>query len=126
MKINNIQLRCPKSSRKWFYFNLNNYRNAHYQILAKTKIWFTEWLLTRKIKQHCPEYPLELHYKIYPRRKCDIMNIGSVLDKYMQDALIKKKIIKDDNVDVVKKVTFEFCGYDKEGKASLEIKSYKA
>jgi hypothetical protein len=126
MKINNIPLRCPKSKKKWFYFNLNAYRNAHFQVLSKTKRWFTEWLMSRKIKQRCPTYPLELNYTIWPRRKADLMNIGAVLDKYMQDALIKKRIIKDDNVEIIKKVTFEFCGYDKEGRASLEIKTYKS
>jgi hypothetical protein len=125
MKIHNIPLRCPKSSRKWFYFNLNNYRNAHHQVLSKSKNWFTSWFYCLDIKQKCPEPPLELNYQIWIKRKADLMNIGSVVDKYMQDALVKKRIIKDDNVDIVKRVTFEFMGYSKEGNASLEIKAYR-
>ena len=105
MKIHNIPLRCPKSSRKWFYFNLNNYRNAHYQVLNKTKEWFTTWFMLLKTKQKSPAPPLELEYKIWLRRKSDLMNIGSVVDKYMQDALVKKRIIKDDSVEFVKKVS---------------------
>lgn len=124
MKINNIPLRYPKSARKYFYFNLNNYRNAHYQILNNAKRWLTTWVLLLKIKQRCPEPPLELKYTIYLKRKADLANVGSVVDKFMQDALIKKKIIKDDNIDIIKKVSFEFGGYDKEGRATLEIKKY--
>lgn len=125
MKIHNIPLRCPKSSRKYFYFNLNNYRNAHHHLLNKTKRWFTEWFLLKQIKQTCPEPPLTLEYKIWLKRKADLGNVGSVLDKYMEDALVKKRIISDDNVNIIKKITFEFCGYAKEGHASLEIKAYR-
>jgi len=127
MNIHDIPLRCPKSSRKYFYFNLNNYRNAHYQVLNRTKRWFLEWFLLKKINQKCPKPPLELNYRIWPKRKADLGNIGSVLDKYMEDALVKKGIISDDNVDIVQKISFEFCGYSgrKDGHASLEIKEYR-
>ena len=125
MKIHNIPLRCPKSSRKWFYFNLNIYRNANHHLLGRVKIWFTQWFFLKQTNQKCPKPPLELEYKIWLRRKADLMNFGSVIDKFMEDALVKKGIIKDDNVDIIKKVSFEFCGYAKEGHASLEIKSYR-
>ena len=125
MKIHNIPLRCPKSSRKYFYFNLNVYRNANHHLLNRVKRWFTEWFLLLQTKQKCPEPPLELNYKIWLKKKADLTNVGTVVDKFMQDAMVKKRLIKDDNVDIVKKVTFEFGGYAKEGHASLEIKAYK-
>lgn len=125
MKIHNIPLRCPETKQKYFYFNLNNYRNAHFQVLNKTKKWFETWFMLLAVKQKCPEPPLELIYKIWLKRKADLGNVGSVVDKYMEDALVKNRIIKDDNVDIVKKISFIFCGYDKEGRASLEIKPYR-
>lgn len=43
------------------------------------------------------------------------MNAGSIADKYFQDALVKLGVIKDDNAEIVRFVSFEFMGYDKIG-----------
>ena len=54
------------------------------------------------------------------------MNYGSVVDKFLQDSLIKKQSIPDDNVDSVKSLTFDFCGYDKVGRANVEVREWAA
>lgn len=53
------------------------------------------------------------------------MNIGSVLDKFVSDALVEIGLIPDDNTDVIKKVTFIDGGIDRVNPhARLEIKGY--
>ena len=52
------------------------------------------------------------------------MNIGSVLDKFVSDALVEIGLLPDDNTDIIKKVTIIDGGVDKNNPhARLEIKS---
>lgn len=119
--LRNIPLQCNVSTKKKFHFNLNQYRNAHYQVLNRAKRWFEIWVLMQPGKQAMFNGPVEIHYRFWLKRKADLMNYGAVVDKFMQDALVKKRIIPDDNVDIVKSLTFDFCGYDKVGRASVEV-----
>jgi len=125
-RLKNIPLQCNVSTRKKFHFNLNQYRNAHYQVLNKAKRWFTLWVLAQNSNCKRFDCPVEIHYQFWLKRRADLMNYGSVVDKFMQDALIKKQIIPDDNVDIVKSLTFDFCGYDKVGRANVEVREWAA
>ena len=50
------------------------------------------------------------------------MNIGSVLDKFVSDALVEIGLLPDDNTDIIKKVTIIDGGVDKNNPhARLEI-----
>lgn len=101
------------SPKKKFILNLNNYRNAHYQTLntAKKKyknfIWYT-------LPDVTYSNPVRLTYTIYPKRKCDIANVGSVVDKFACDVLVEKGILPDDNFDHVVEVSYRFGGVDKQ------------
>ena len=123
-RLRNIPLQCNVSANKRFHFNLNQYRNAHYQVLNKAKHWFETWVMLQNSKGKMFSCPVEIHYEFWLKRKSDLMNYGAVVDKFMQDALIKKRIIPDDNVDVVKSLTFDFRGYDKAGRANVEIREW--
>jgi hypothetical protein len=100
------------SSKKKFNFNLNQYRNAHYHTLNKAKKFFDTWLSMQNIDAVF-DCPVSIYYDIYPKRKSDLMNYGAVIDKFLQDALVNRGVIPDDNVDVVKSVAFDFGGYDR-------------
>jgi len=68
--------------------------------------------------------PLKIIYTIYAknRSKFDIGNVGSVVDKFLCDALVDKGILEEDNIDVIKSVEFVFGGVDKDNpRAEVEI-----
>jgi hypothetical protein len=86
--------------------NINNYRNAHHQVLNKAKIKFKEEIkkINRKFKQ------FKLIYTLYANnnRSCNTNNICSIVDKFFYDALTKAKIIKDDSYKYLIESTFKW------------------
>mgnify|MGYP003643022301 CR=1 FL=1 len=79
-----LPLEVYYSKNKKFILNLNNYRNAYYTYYSKTK------------------------------RRIDISNPCSIIDKFACDALVKAGIIKDDSFEQVQAVVYKFGGFDKE------------
>ena len=104
------------SKKKKFILNLNNYRNAHYRVLALAKKIYSEDLVTKI--QDLPRFsdPVRLTYIYYARsnRRLDISNPCSVIDKFACDALVKARIIEDDNFNQIKEVVYKFGGVDKD------------
>jgi hypothetical protein len=101
------------------------YRNTHYQVLNQGKREFKQAVKAEIHK--LPQYgkPVEIYYTVYLRRKGDIMNVASIVDKFFQDALTDLGKLVDDNCDHVKKVTVEFGGIDKENpRCDVELRSY--
>lgn len=102
------------ADKKWI-LNLNNYRNTHHRTLNDAKIEYTD--IVAKIA------PLErttgrvrLCYTYYhgSRRRVDISNPCSVIDKFACDALTKLGYWSDDNSDVVVEVVYKWGGVDKD------------
>ena len=129
MIIDNIPLRLPASKSKMVSLNLNSYRNLHYQVNNKLKK-----LLGKALQTNChmegsiSDYPLHLEYTIYRKnnRKIDLMNAGSIIDKFVCDALIELGILPDDNVEYIKSVLFVDGGIDKANpRAKLKIMEFK-
>ena len=60
--------------------------------------------------------PIHCHYRYFPKtnRKYDSMNVVSIHDKFLMDALISCGVILDDNHRHVLWPTFEPCAPDKE------------
>jgi len=105
--------RKTKKARR-ITMNLNVYRNTHYHVLNQAKKIFKE-----DIGQQLRGLPiygknLKLKYVIYLHRKGDIMNVGSIVDKFFCDALIDYGKIKDDNCEYITEVTVKYGGIDKE------------
>lgn len=68
---------------------------------------------------------IEIIYTLYPKtkRKCDVANVLSVVDKYFSDALVEFGRIEDDNYDFIPKVVYEMGEVDKEWpRATITIK----
>jgi len=124
--IDNIPLSVPVSKKKQVALNLNVYRNLHYQANNKAKKAVKDIL--RSELAECgfmnQTYPLRFIYIIYRKtnRAIDLMNIGSILDKYVCDALVEMGLIPDDNVKYISRVEFIDGGIDKlNPHARLEI-----
>ncbi len=103
--------------KKTTLLGLNFYRNAHYHVNNKVKTEF-ERLIAEKIGDrvndtHFKEYMIhyELHYK---NKVCDLMNVISVVDKFVQDSLQELGIVENDNVQYCKEVVASVGGQDKE------------
>lgn len=104
-----------QSSKKDFILNLNNYRNAHYQSLNKTKINYKNHMM--KQISLLPKFEkIKITYILFPgtKRLCDVPNVCAVHDKYFQDALVEGDKIKDDNYLYVPEVSYIFGKIDKD------------
>ena len=122
MKID-LPLEVYYSKNKKFILNLNNYRNAHYRVLANAKKIYSENLVDR-INYPTYQNPVRLTYTYYAKtkRRFDMSNPCSVIDKFACDALVKAKVLEDDSFLQIKEVIYKFGGIDKEkARGVLEI-----
>lgn len=80
--------------------NMNNYRNWHYRTSNAIKKKVVEYLQGVPIK---PISKARIGYTLYfkDKRVKDLMNFIAVADKFLLDALISLKILKDDNYKVI-------------------------
>jgi len=61
-----------------------------------------------------PEFgKIELEYRLYlkSRRKIDVNNVLTVVDKYFQDCIVDAGIIKDDNYKYIQRTEFLYGGH---------------
>lgn len=102
-----VPTRVKVSKKSYFTLNLNQYRNTHYQILNKAKVAF-EMEVSKAISSVPKLKTVHLIYTVHPntKRKFDVSNVCSVVDKFFCDTLVKFNRLKDDNYEVVKQVTY--------------------
>lgn len=114
-----VEYRFHKKLNKFikFILNLNNYRNLDYISLNTTKIKYKELInpILDTIEPIIDSSELEFIYLYYSKSKrlFDISNPCSILDKYICDAIVEKGIIPEDNISIIKKVSYEYAGIDK-------------
>ena len=115
MKID-LPLEVYYTKNKKFILNLNNYRNAHYRILSNSKKIYTDNLIPELKELSRFTEPVTLTYTYYAKtkRRIDISNPCSIIDKFTCDALVKAGVLKDDSFEQVNKVVYKFGGFDKE------------
>lgn len=96
-----------------FQLNLNQYRNWHYQANNKLKRIFKDeiepqlnFVLEGKVR-------IMYYYYAPDKRKRDLMNIISVVDKYFQDALVENGCIEADDTSIVTEIYSLYSGIDK-------------
>lgn len=127
-----VEYRFHKKLNKFikFILNLNNYRNLYYSSLNTTKIKYKELInpILDTIEPIVDNSELEFIYLYYSKSKrlFDISNPCSILDKYICDAIVEKGIIPEDNISIIKKVSYEYAGIDKlNPRVDLIIKKYE-
>jgi hypothetical protein len=112
----NLPLTVHTSKNKKFILNLNNYRNAYFRVLSVAKKNYTDALLPEL--EDLPKFtePVTLTYNYFAKtkRRIDISNPCSIIDKFACDALVKAEILKDDSYEHVNAVVYRFGGFDKE------------
>lgn len=104
------------SKKKKVLVSLNWYRNAHYGIKDKVKKEYHEIVFEQLRGAKQPfQKRIRVKYRLfYKRGDCDLMNVVSVLDKFLLDALVKAGMIKDDNVNKYISCHAEVGGKDSE------------
>jgi len=112
---------------KKFYLNLNQYRNAHYHTLNRAKVLFSTQVQPDIDKLPVFSEPVELEYTLNPgsKRRMDIANVLSIVDKFFCDALVSSGKIPDDSHQYIKKITYLFGEVQKktnEGHVLVQIK----
>lgn len=106
-----LPMRIASSKRKLDALNLNVYRNLHHRSLHAQKKNFS-----KAVKDLIKDVPffekVTLHYDIFTktRRRLDIMNVGSIVDKYFSDVLVEEGKIPDDDLKHVLAISFGFGG----------------
>jgi Holliday junction resolvase RusA-like endonuclease len=111
-----LPLEIYYSKKKKFILNLNNYRNAHYRVLSISKRLYSENLVPRLKGFDRFTEPVSLTYTYYARskRRLDISNPCSIIDKFACDALVKAEILEDDSFKQIKEVVYKFGGVEKD------------
>lgn len=100
------------SKNKNWILNLNNYRNAHYQILNKAKVNFKH-IVNKEISK-LPAFKRidSIEYILYrdTHRHCDVANVCSIVDKFFCDALVEAQKLPDDNYEFLKTISYKWGG----------------
>jgi hypothetical protein len=116
--VNKIKLDLPlyvfvsKIRKKWL--TLNSYRNWHYSVSNNCKKNFKQdikHLLSFRLKG---QVRIDYEYYAPDKRKRDLMNVISVIDKFFQDAMVESGCIEADDVSIVVEVNSKFMGIDRE------------
>jgi len=110
--------KSSKNKDVFFTLNLNHYRNTHFMVLNTAKKNFTEMILLELLshKEIKPCSEIEIEYKLFipNKRRMDVNNILTVVDKFFQDSLVEAGLIPDDSYIQIKKTIFSFGGICKE------------
>lgn len=124
-----LSVAVSKSGRK-FTCNLNNYRNTHFQTLNKAKkeyrdlVWDAYINANRQGATLNP--PFKLTYTVYPatKRRTDVANIATVIDKFTCDALVELRLMDDDDYLHIPVVIYQIGKVDRENpRCELTIES---
>ena len=105
------------SGKTKFILNLNNYRNAHFQVLNKAKKLYVDEVAAALCGARVEPFNVgcQIVYILYQptNRRVDISNPLSVIDKFACDALVHLGILPDDANKYIQSVTFMWGGVDK-------------
>ena len=107
-------LSVPISKKKSWILNINNYRNAHHHVLAKSKREYFNAVRSQILR--LPGWKkVAVAFVIYPKtaRRMDISNVLSIHDKYLMDAVTTLGKLDDDNHHHYCRCSYEYGGIDK-------------
>ncbi len=117
-----------KKADKRFFLNLNVYRTSPFRTIAAAKVIYATLVLGAL--NDAIDYEkfgsdrVRLIYTLFPasKRRVDIANPLSIVDKFAADCLVGYGIIDDDSANIVSEVIFRFGHLDsKNPRAELLI-----
>ena len=127
MKIS-LPLSVQISRDKKFILNLNNSRNAHFQVLNKAKKLYAGEVALTLLGRQIPRFNggCSITYTLYQptNRRVDVSNPCSIIDKFACDALVALGVLPDDANKYIQCVVFQWGGVDKDNpRCEMEITS---
>jgi Holliday junction resolvase RusA-like endonuclease len=119
-----IQVEIGVKKKRKYFLNLNLYRNNHMHVNNNIKREYARIAHGVLPNWKTPMENIEIEYTLYlpDKRKRDISNVLSVVDKAFCDSLTTHGLIPDDNYQHLKKVTYMYGGMDEKGKGYVKIK----
>ena len=127
MIVSPIYLTLPRnrSAGKRISLNMNTYRNLHFQVNNQAKHAYRE-LMREQIQSIIGiKWPIKPVFRYFIKRRTDIGNIHSVVEKFFLDALVEMGRLPDDGPDYVVGANYEFAGYDtKNPRCEIELEGY--
>lgn len=113
-----VHYKTGRTTKK-FYVNLNEYRNAHYQVLSKVKKVFQNHILYMAPVERTgnkSDLPVKITFTLYAgdKKSRDLANVCSIVDKFACDALVKGGVLEDDNCDNITNVQYIYGGIDRD------------
>lgn len=111
-----IVLEIGVNKKKNYYLNLNKYKQWHFQESNNIKRTFKLETLECMRELQKVTKPCKMTYTIYysTKRAFDLDNIGSIVAKFTQDALVELEILEDDDYHHIVEVQFLYGGVDKD------------
>ena len=108
--------------KKKYYINLNIYRNKIGFLMNNVKREYhriAEPLIPTDMKFD----KIKLIYTLYlpDKRKRDIGNVLSMVDKYFCDSLVSMGVIEDDNYQYIEQIDFRLGGFDPKERGYVDI-----
>ena len=107
--------------------NLNIFRNLNFIVNNQVKQQFQEQM-RKQLEGVVLSTPISITYTLYvpSKRRCDIANVCSIVDKNFCDALSHFNCIEDDNYDFIPKITYQWGGIDKlNPRVEVEVSDYQ-
>lgn len=123
LEVTYYKAKTSRGKDKKFILNLNNYRNAHHRILSLAKVAYSN-LIKSLVPEGIQVDRCRLRYIYYPktRRRYDVSNPCSVIDKFVCDTLTELGVWPDDSSEFVRGVAYIPGEVDKENpRCELEI-----
>jgi Holliday junction resolvase RusA-like endonuclease len=106
-----IELPRKTKKNKRIYLNQNIFRNLHHRSINEAKHKYKD-IVEILVKNHLPmpEGKLLFTYTLFPKskRRMDLSNSLSAIQKFTDDALSELGIIEDDDYTVVAEVNYRF------------------
>jgi len=112
-----------RAGKKDFILNLNNYRNAHYQLLNRSKKNYKA-IMSNQILMLPKMNKITITFILYPKtkRRTDLSNVLSIHDKYFCDALVELGKLPDDDYTHIADISYKFGIVDKNNpRVEIEI-----
>ena len=108
--------------KKNIAININQTRNMMFHTLNNLKKKFKE-IVSKEFPKKTFYKAYRLEYEIFlpNKMKRDIMNIGSMVDKFSNDALVEQGICEEDNYTCLQDVRFTYGGYDPDKKGYIIV-----
>ena len=93
---------------------MNSYRNWHFQDSSYIKRTFKSEISSKLNFVIKGKLKIDYFYFAPDKRKRDLMNVISVIDKFFQDALVESGCIEGDDLSIVVEVNSCYMGIDEQ------------